>query len=71
MLMLAESTPLVGGFKPESRDHGVDEVEAMDIELGLSTRSALSGGEEGKVHSGDKTCPEAVVQALLSANAVV
>ena len=31
----------------------------------------LSGGEEGEVVSGDETNPEALVQALLSANAAV
>ena len=68
---MAEPPPLMGGVEPESRDHGVGEVEEMEVELGSSARSALSRGEEGEVHLNDKSCTKAGVQALLSANAAV
>ena len=67
--MMAKQPPLEGGVEPESRDRG--EVEAMDVELALSTRSMPSGEEEGEVHSNGGWHPEAVLQGLFSLNAAV
>ena len=65
---MVEPPPPEDGVEPESRDHG--EVEDMDVELALTTHAMPSGDEEGEVHSDGESHLEAVVQLLLSTNAV-